>query len=67
MRDFTSKPYSVDEQRVCDYLTRIADAGCGEDPIGFLIASHGALVERVAEQKRGAEVLLELIVKLASR
>lgn len=67
MRDFTSKPYSVDEQRVCDYLTKIADVGCGDDPIGFLIVSHGALVERVAEQKRGAEVLLELIVKLASR
>lgn len=67
MRDFANEPYRFDEQRVCDYLTKIADVGCGEDPIGFLIASHGALVERVAEQKRGAEVLLELIVKLASR
>jgi hypothetical protein len=35
-------PYSVDERRVCDYLVSLSDAiGCGEDPIGFLIASHG--------------------------
>jgi len=47
MRDLNSCPYSRDEQRVCAYLREIMpDIGCGDDPVGFLIASHHALVER---------------------
>ena len=36
------QPYSLDEQRVCAYLQQITKGqiGCGDDPIGFLIASH---------------------------
>lgn len=43
-RDIDKNPYTEDERRVCDYLIALApDAGCGDDPIGFLIASHNAL------------------------
>jgi hypothetical protein len=37
--------YSRDEQRVCDYIQKITkeQIGCGDDPIGFLIASHAYL------------------------
>lgn len=46
-RDFKARPYTPDEERVCDYLQRITASmvGCGDDPIGFLIASHAALVQ----------------------
>lgn len=42
MRDIVNKPYSEDEKRVADYLTVITNGqiGAGDDPIGFLIASH---------------------------
>ena len=44
-RDFDKQPYDVQEKRVCDYLQKISKGmmGCGEDPIGFLIASHNML------------------------
>jgi len=44
-RNLDIKPYSSDEQRVCDYLQKIlkGQIGCGDDPIGFLITSHIAL------------------------
>lgn len=38
-------PYSEDEQRVADYLSRLTpEIGTGADPVGFLMASHAALV-----------------------
>lgn len=42
------RKYNADEERVCDYLRRITDdvIGCGDDPISFLIASHGAILRR---------------------
>lgn len=48
-RNLETNPYTPDEERVCAYLEEIApDIGCGDDPIGFLIASHACLV---AERK----------------
>ena len=45
-RDFNVHPYTAQEQRVCDYLTSLSDdMGCGGDPIGFLIASHAAVIQ----------------------
>lgn len=51
-RDFEKNPYSKDEQRVCDFLQTIApDVGCGDDPIGFLIASyHYLIIQRKEEE-----------------
>lgn len=48
MRD---KPYSPDEQRVCDYIAVVSNGqiGAGDDPIGFLIASHRYLSQRNQE------------------
>ncbi len=43
MRDIEKRPYSADELRVCEYLQKLApDIGCGDDPIGLLLASHAA-------------------------
>ena len=46
MRDLATRPYSDGERRVCDYLQKLMpDIGCGDDPIGFLIASHAAIMQ----------------------
>jgi hypothetical protein len=48
MRDIEKNPYTPDEQRVVDYLVKITGGsiGGGDDPIGFLIASHANLAHR---------------------
>lgn len=40
--------YTPDQRRVCDYLQEITNGqiGCGDDPVGFLIASHASLTEQ---------------------
>lgn len=46
-RDFEKQPYDAQEKRVCEYLQSITDAaGCGDDPVGFLIASHNLLRQK---------------------
>lgn len=46
-RDPDMDPYRPDERRVVEYLLEIApDIGAGDDPIGFLIASHRVLSAR---------------------
>ena len=60
MRDFTTCPYSIDEQRVVAYLREIMpEIGAGDDPIGFLIASHAALADRAREFLRAYESILD--------
>ena len=51
MRDFEKNPYSPDEARVAKYLCERTGGsiGGGDDPIGFLIASHAFLGERVKD------------------
>lgn len=45
-------PYTPDEQRVCDFLRERAPAiGCGNDPIGFLMASYAYAVEERNEAR----------------
>lgn len=55
-RDFETHPYSADEERIAAYLRDLLpDVGAGDDPIGFLIASHGALAadaRRLAAEMR---------------
>jgi hypothetical protein len=46
-RNMVARPYSADEERVVKYIVDLTDIGGGPDPIGFLIASHNALVERL--------------------
>lgn len=43
-RDFTTNPYTPDEERVAKWLTdRAPQVGAGDDPIGFLMASYELL------------------------
>jgi len=55
MRDLKTKPYTPDEQRVAEYIVRITGVGAGDDPIGFLMASHEVMVNdrraKIAEGK----------------
>lgn len=58
-RDFDKTPYSLEEGRVCDYLQKLTpDIGCGDDPIGLLIASHAALRMSLERLKTLAEECL---------
>jgi hypothetical protein len=44
-RDLDVAPYTEDERRVVAYLKEcMPDIGAGDDPIGFLLASHAALI-----------------------
>lgn len=42
MRDIEKQPYSADEQRVAQFFFDLGTGG-GDDPVGFIIASHQAL------------------------
>jgi hypothetical protein len=44
-RDIKQNPYDEHEQQVADYLHEITggNIGGGDDPVGFLIASHNTL------------------------
>lgn len=56
MFEIRETPYTAEENRVCDYLQKInPDIGCGNDPIGFLIASHSALRQQLAIAARELE------------
>ncbi len=43
MRDLEKNPYSACEARVAAFLHEMGGIGGGDDPIGFLMASHAAL------------------------
>lgn len=50
-RDFETNPYTAEEQRAADYIILQTGGliGAGDDPIGFLLASHQfAMAERRA-------------------
>lgn len=59
-RDIEAAPYSRQEQRVAQYLAEIAFGG-GDDPVGFLMASHTLLAH---ELKMARERIDKLIVNL---
>lgn len=48
-RDLETLPYHELEARVAGYLVELTGIGAGDDPVGFLIASHAALVQKVSE------------------
>jgi hypothetical protein len=51
-RDLHRAPYSNEELRVVDYLHMVApDIGAGDDPIGFLLASHNWLMRERRGQR----------------
>lgn len=60
MRDIEAHPYSADERRVCDFLlSRSPDMGCGNDPIGFLMASYVWAIHERNELRDAATPTLE--------
>lgn len=52
--DRYGQPYSPDERRVVEYILKITNnqIGAGNDPIGFLIASHAELSRRLNQAKK---------------
>ena len=48
MRNLDEKPYSPEEAKVANYLTELTGIGGGDDPVGFLIASHFDLARQRA-------------------
>jgi len=54
MRDIEKNPYTKDEARVAKWLGDKTGIGGGDDPIGFLIASH----EELALQCRTFKAIL---------
>jgi hypothetical protein len=58
-RDFDAKPYSPDEARVAAFLCE-AGAGGGDDPIGFILASHAYM----AFERNGHRDVLKAIANL---
>lgn len=46
MRDLDKELYSPEEAKVAVYLVDLTGIGGGDDPVGFLNASHAELVRR---------------------
>jgi hypothetical protein len=71
-RDFEANPYSEQENRVVDYLIGLTDGhvGAGDDPIGFLISSHGYIVQQQRESSviiRGLKDSINFIARWVER
>ena len=62
-RDLDTNPYTKDEIRVCEYLTEITNGavGCGDNPIGFLIASHNYAMHEIKEYKQQLNVIINVL------
>lgn len=45
-RDLDKNPYSPDERRVATFLADLTGIGGGDDPIGFIMASHAELARQ---------------------
>jgi len=45
-RNFEERPYTEDEERVARFLSDDVGLGGGDDPIGFVIASHAELARQ---------------------
>lgn len=59
-RDFDTHPHSADEQRVAAFLSE-AGVGAGDDPIGFILASHRLLSEQRNALRAAAKPFVDCI------
>lgn len=50
-RDIKVNPYTPDEHRVANYFFHEVGVGGGDDPIGYLIASHATIARELKELK----------------
>lgn len=56
-RDYFRNPYTDAEMRVVEYLHLVApDIGGGDDPLGFIIASHKYLLRERRSQREAKAV-----------
>jgi hypothetical protein len=61
MRDLNEVPYSPKEAEAAEYLSELTGIGGGDDPVGFLIASHRELVrQRAVLRAKYPEILNEI-------
>ncbi len=61
MRNLDEKPYSKEEAEVAKYLMELTGIGGGDDPVGFLIASHCGLVrQRTVLRTKHPEIFKEI-------
>lgn len=61
MRNLDEKPYSPEESEAAKYLTDLTGLGGGDDPVGFLIASHRDLVrQRTVLRAKYPEIFNEI-------
>jgi len=68
MRDLETNPYSPDEQRVCIFLKTLMGEnfiGCGDDPIGFVLASYAQMAYERREKPK-ADSDTDHIIKQSS-
>lgn len=58
-RDFTKDPYSRPEERIAEYLADLSLGllGGGDDPVGFLIASHANLRHELLRVSKELDLL----------
>jgi hypothetical protein len=62
VRDIEKEPYSFDELRVAKFFAEFGMGG-GDDPVGFLIASHRALAAERNDAVAFIRVIGEELVK----
>lgn len=64
-RDFTTNPYSPDEQRIVDWLLeRSRDTvGAGDDPISFVLASY----EQICQERNLAHTALKIAQRVCGQ
>ena len=61
LRDLDQEPYSPEEAAATEYLVHLTGVGGGDDPVGFLIASHRDLVrQRTVLKAKYPEILDEI-------
>lgn len=60
-RDLFTNPYTDDETRVCAFIQEATrgEIGCGDDPIGFILASHAQL----AHERKALRLSLALTTR----
>jgi hypothetical protein len=61
-RDFDANPYDLQERRVCDYLQNITGGtiGCGDDPVGWLLASYACVIQERNDLRAEIERLRQI-------
>lgn len=59
-------PYTPDQQRAADYICEITNQtiGGGDDPVGFLIASHRVLAQRTMKIDAATVSLARQVISL---